>query len=379
MVSLARLMTAVVLGTLLGACAAPVTPPQKTALAPEHAALRPAHWSDLPGWHDDNQARALVAFRASCRVLKKQPRWRRVCELAASVDDNDSTAARSFFRRNFEPWQLATSAGSVTGLITGYYVPQMYGSRQRSERFRYPLYAPPPDLLRIDLADVYPALRHYRLRGRLDGQRVVPYYSRGEIDSAGAPLKGNELLWLDDPVAVFFLHVQGSGRITLQDGSSVMLNYADQNGHPYRSIGKVLLKRGLMRKEQMSLAGIIAWGKAHPQQMQALLNENPSYIFFRILPDADTMPPGAQGVALTPRRSLAVDTRVIALGTPVFLATTWPNSDKPLQRLMVAQDKGGAITGQVRADFFWGLGDKAGQLAGSMKQRGRMWLLLPRQ
>ncbi len=378
MLSLVRLLTATLLSVLLAACTAPVAPP----VAVQHqsnAAMRPAHWNDLPGWRDDNQARALVAFRASCRVLKKQPRWRRVCELAARVDDNDSAAARRFFRRNFEPWQLITSTGGVTGLITGYYVPQMYGSRQRSERFCYPLYAPPPDLLHIELSSIYPALRNYRLRGRLDGQRVVPYYSRSQIDSAAAPLRGNEILWLDDPVAAFFLHVQGSGRITLQDGSSVMVNYSDQNGHPYRSIGKVLLKRGLMRKEQMSLAGIIAWGKAHPQQMQALLNENPSYIFFRILPDANIMPPGAQGVALTPRRSLAVDTRVIALGTPVFLATTWPDSDKPLQRLMVAQDKGGAITGQVRADFFWGLGDKAGQLAGSMKQRGRMWLLLPRQ
>jgi len=197
------------------------------------------------------------------------------------------------------------------------------------------------------------------------------------IDGEGRPLAGQELCWVNDPVELFFLQIQGSGRILFEDGSRVMVNYAEQNGHPYRSIGKWLLDRGAMSRDQMSMQNIKAWARANPQLVGDLLSQNPSYVFFRELPADVASPPGALGVPLTPERSVAVDPRYTPLGAPVFLATTWPNSDRPLYRLMMAQDTGGAIKGPVRADFFWGLGDAAGIQAGRMKQPLRMWVLLP--
>ena len=234
----------------------------------------------------------------------------------------------------------------------------------------------PGDLLVIDLRSIYPELGNYRLRGRLEGRRVVPYWDRNGIEGEEKPLQGNEICWVEDPVELFFLQIQGSGRISLENGDRFMLNYADQNGHPYRSIGKLLLEQGAMTPDQMSMQNIKAWAASHPEEAGKLLCENPSYIFFREL-DGIENPPGALGVPLTPQRSLAVDPRSIPLGAPVFLATSWPNSPLPLQRLMVAQDTGGAIKGAVRADFFWGVGKEAGEYAGRMKQAGRMWVLLP--
>jgi membrane-bound lytic murein transglycosylase A len=217
-----------------------------------------------------------------------------------------------------------------------------------------------------------------RLRGRLEGNRVVPYFDRAEIDNGGQPLAGNELFWVEDPVELFFLHIQGSGRIRLENGELVMVNYANQNGHLYKSIGKLLLERDAMTRAQMSMQNIRLWVEQNPEAGRKLLDENPSYVFFRELEPGVESPPGALGVPLTAERSIAVDRRTIPLGAPVFLSTTWPSSEQPLRRLMVAQDTGGAIKGQVRADFFWGMGDEAGALAGRMKQSGRMWVFLPR-
>jgi membrane-bound lytic murein transglycosylase A len=190
-------------------------------------------------------------------------------------------------------------------------------------------------------------------------------------------MSGKELFWVEDPVELFFLQIQGSGRMLLSGGERIMVNYADQNGHPYRSIGRLLLERGAMTRAQMSMQNIKAWAQKNPDQVKSLLAENPSYVFFRELPADVPSPPGAMGIPLTPERSLAVDRRYIPLGAPVYLATTWPGGELPLQRLMVAQDTGGAIKGRVRADFFWGMGDAAGQYAGRMKQPVRLWLLLP--
>jgi len=349
------------------------SPPPPVVTSPLH----PAVWDDLPGWNTDDHLQALGVFRASCRALKNRPDWQDVCAAVADVADVPA-AAEQFFRQNFTPWQVVNKDGSTAGLITGYYVPDLAGSRESSTQFPYPLYKKPDDLLVVDLASVYPELGSYRLRGRLDGQRVVPYFDREQIDGMAQPLYGNELFWVGDPVKLFFLQIQGSGRINLEDGSQVMVNYADQNGHPYRSIGKLLLQRGEMTRDQMSMQNIAAWGRNHPLEVQELLNENPSYVFFRPLEDGVVTPPGALGVPLTPQRSIAVDPHTIPLGAPVFLSTTWPNSDKPLQRLMVAQDTGGAIKGRVRADFFWGIGDEAGHYAGRMKQDGYLWLLLPK-
>ena len=215
------------------------------------------------------------------------------------------------------------------------------------------------------------------MRGRVQGKRVVPYYKRAEIDAGTESLKGRELFWVEDAVELFFLQIQGSGRIELPDGSLVKIGYADQNGFPYVSVGKKLVEMGEIKLEQASMQGIIAWAVRHPDKLDALLQQNPSYVFFRELPDNLSAPLGALGVPLTEEYSLAVDARTIPLGAPVFLSTTQPNSTLPLNRLMLAQDTGGAIKGAVRADFFWGFGERAAEQAGSMKQQGRMWLLFP--
>jgi len=351
------------------------TPPQIKAPVEK---LQPVTWQDLPGWMDDDMQPALSAFITSCPSLRKHPEWLAACQEAQEVDLQDGLAVRNFFQSRFIPHRLNNPDGTDRGLITGYYVPDLMGSRTPTERFRYPILGVPDDLLVIDLGALHPDLKGRRLRGRLDGRRVVPYWSRAEIDAGQAPLEGKELFWVEDPVELFFLHIQGSGRISLPDGERIMVNYADQNGHPYRSIGKLLLESGALTRDQMSLQNIKAWGKQHPEQVKRLLGENPSYVFFASAGEDLTSPPGALGYPLTPERSLAIDPSAIPLGAPVFIATTWPYSSQPLQRLMVAQDTGGAIKGTVRADFFWGLGNEAGARAGRMKQEGRLWVLLPR-
>lgn len=355
----------------------PPPPPEPTPKPEPVPVLLPVGWEAVEGWPGEDPGAALEAFRESCRVLQNRAGWELACAEAAYLDPEDDEEARAFFETLFIPYRVSSPAGKETGLITGYYVPDLVGSRSCSERFAWPLYAVPDDLLVIDLRSVYPDLANYRLRGRLVGRKVIPYWSRAEIDGDEAPLVGKELLWVDDPVALFFLHIQGSGRVSLEDGSRVMVHYADQNGYPFRSIGKLLLERGEMTRDQMSMQAIQAWALANPDRVRQLLSENPSYIFFTELPSSDEPPPGALGVPLTPGRSLAVDPRTIPLGAPLFLSTTWPSSREPLQRLMLAQDTGGAIKGEVRADFFWGLGDEAGALAGRMKQQGRYWLLYP--
>jgi membrane-bound lytic murein transglycosylase A len=210
------------------------------------------------------------------------------------------------------------------------------------------------------------------------GRKLVPYHTRADIDNGTAPLRGRELIWVDDPVDAFFLQVQGSGRVRLDSGELVRVGYADQNGHAYRSVGRLLVERGELTLDQASMQGIRAWGQRNPQKLAALLNENPSYVFFRELPAGDGGPPGSLGVPLSNGRSLAVDPRAVPLGAPVFVSSTWPGTARPLNRLMAAQDTGGAIRGAVRADFFWGFGEEAGELAGRMRQPLLLWVLLPR-
>ena len=335
-------------------------------------------WSHLPGWQESTPAAGLETFIYSCRAIGRNGEWTLPCAEALSVPAGDEQRARQFFERYFVPHQVRNGDGTEQGTITGYYVPELNGSRTRTEKFQYPLYRQPDDLLIVDLKDIYPELAHMRLRGRLEGNRVVPYFDRAAIENGGNPLAGNELFWIDDPVELFFLHIQGSGRIRLENGELVMVNYANQNGHPYQSIGKLLLEREAMTRAQMSMQNIRLWVEQNPEAGRELLDENPSYVFFRELEPGVESPPGALGIPLTAERSIAVDRRTIPLGAPVFLSTTWPGSEEPLRRLMVAQDTGGAIKGQVRADFFWGMGDDAGALAGRMKQSGRMWVLLPK-
>ncbi len=356
------------------ACPGVVTPP------PPAKPLQAATWADLPGWQDDDVQAAWGPFLESCKSLQRQPLWKETCAAAKALpaaDKADAARLRAFFEARMSPWQAANPDDSREGLVTGYYEPLLKGARNRTSAARYPLYGVPEDLLTIELSDVYPELKHMRLRGRLEGNKVVPYWSRAELDKRSKQLADKVLLWVNDPIEAFFLQIQGSGRIELPDGSLVRVNYADQNGHPYRSIGRWLIDKGELNADQASMEGIKAWALAHPERLEDMLDTNPSYVFFRTLGKGDGGPPGALGLPLTPGRSVAVDPKHIPLGAPLFLATTWPQTAKPLNRLMFAQDTGGAIRGVVRADFFWGFGAEAGAQAGRMKQKGRIWVLMP--
>jgi len=376
---------------MLAACVAPRVPPVVSPpvappkiVAPPVAPFAASNWEMLPDWQLLDLVPSWPAFLQSCRVLKSKPDWQEVCSRTEQIDTADSAALRKFYETWFTPYQVRNPDGSEQGMITGYYEPKLYGSRTKTERFRYPLYAVPDDLLTIDLGEAYPQLKDMRLRGRLQGKHVVPYYSRAEIDaktesSTGTnALKARELFWVDNAVELFFLQIEGSGRIELPDGKLMKVGYADQNGLPYVSIGKKLVQAGELKLEEASMQGIKNWAEKNPDKLPALLAQNPSYVFFREMPDSLSAPLGALGVPLTGEYSLAVDARTIPLGAPVFLSTTYPNDNAPLNRLMLAQDTGGAIRGAVRADFFWGFGEAAATQAGKMKQQGRMWVLFPK-
>lgn len=359
-------------------CACPVCPvcPAFAPTKPPAKPLQEARWEDVKGWGADNLVEARGALIESCTVLARQPLWSAACEEARALPA-ENAALRAFFEARFRPWRVVNPDASTEGLVTGYYEPLLRGSRERSKSFSHAIYGVPDDLLVVDLGELYPELKNFRLRGRLDGRKVVPYWSRAELTPQAPALAGKALLWVADPIELFFLQVQGSGRVELADGRRVRVGYADQNGHPYQSIGRWLVEQGELKLEQASMQGIQAWARANPKRLNELLNTNPSFVFFRELPDSGGGPIGALGVPLTPGRSIAVDPRAIPLGAPVFLATTLPLSEQPLQRLVMAQDTGGAIKGAVRADFFWGFGAEAGARAGRMRQRGEMWVLLP--
>ena len=363
----------------LAACSTPQSPTVLQLIDDQpYAPFAVSKWEMLPDWQTIDLQQAWAAFWQSCNALKNKSDWQPVCTRANELTQQDNATLRNFFEEGFTPYQVFNTDGSSEGLITGYYEPKLYGSRVKTARFRYPLYRVPDDLLVVDLSEVYPELKDFRLRGRLEGNRVVPYYDRGEIDNGKAPLQGGELLWVDNAVDLFFLQIQGSGRIELPDGNLVKVGYAQQNGHPYTSIGRTLVDMGAFTIEQSSMQNIKLWAEKNPDKLYEVLEQNSSYVFFRELPASLSAPLGALGVPLTNEYSLAVDARTIPLGAPVFLSTTYPNTTEPLNRLMLAQDTGGAIKGAVRGDFFWGFGDQAGAQAGRMKQVGQMWVLFPR-
>lgn len=364
--------------SLAGCATAPGPCPRcPEARPPEQARYEEASFASLPGWVGASVEPSLRAFLASCQRVAAAAPLARACEQARGVPAGDEAAARRFFESAFTPYSVRSSETGDTGQVTGYYEPVLAGSRASQGPYRYPIFAAPDDLLIVDLASVYPELSGMRLRGRLDGRRVVPYWTRGEIDAPNSRLAAPVIAWAADPVEVFFLQIQGSGQIELEDGSRLRVGFAEQNGHPYRSVGRTLVERGDLTLDGASMQGIKAWAASNPDRFQEALNTNASYVFFRELPPGGN-PVGALNVALTPGYSAAVDRRFIPLGAPVFLATTQPASTEPLERLMVAQDVGGAIRGALRMDFYWGTGPAAGASAGRMRQSGKLWLLWPR-
>jgi membrane-bound lytic murein transglycosylase A len=326
------------------------------------ASFNAVSWQVVPGWQDDDLSQAWPAWLKSCEVLRKRSgevNWRELCTQATSLSPRDTQSIRRYFESNFQAYEIRNSSGSETGLITGYYEPVMNGSQTRTSTYNVPLYAYPNAWKKT---------------------RPNPGPARAELISSGV-LQGSEIAWVQDPVAAASMQIQGSGKIRLQDGRILRLGFAGTNEQPFKSSAQWLIDRKEMTRGEASMQGISQWAKRNPDRVNEMLNANPRFVFFKELPsnvDADLGPNGALGVPLTSERSIAIDLQAMPLGAPVFLATTKPLSNQPMQKLVMAQDTGKAIVGGVRADYYWGSGDAAGEIAGRMKQNGKMWLLLPR-
>lgn len=355
----------------LTACSVPPTrsniQPRISPAALEHsspiASFTPVSFQSLGGWNDDSLAQAWPAWLQSCQALRKKigtaAIWIEICNHAQK---NSALNAKVFFETYFQAYEIRNSAnGNSTGLITAYYEPILNGSRVRTERYKVALYAYPKAWTR---------------------SKPIPTPTREELLRSGV-LKGSEIAWVEDPVAAASMQIQGSGKIRLDDGNMMRLGFAGTNDHSFKSSAQWLIDRREIARNEASMQGIAQWAKRNPGKVDEMLNANPRFVFFKELPSLgsgdDLGPIGALGVPLTAGRSIAVDPRSIPLGAPVFLDTTEPNTNRPLRRLVMAQDTGNAIVGAVRADYYWGSGDLAGEFAGRMKQNGQMWLLLPRK
>ena len=360
--------------------------------------LKPVAFDTLPGWQADDVSATLVALQRSCnRIAKKDPTapfsgaasyaglaadWQQVCAALPA----DAQNARDFFETQFTPYEIWSDPAADKGregLFTGYYEPLLHAVPAEitadtllPQPAGVPLYARPDDLITVDLGRFKPDWKGESITGRVVGSTLVPYYTRAEIEQGALTGQNIAIVHVTAPVDAFFLHIQGSGQVLMPDGSVTRVGYAAQNGHKYVAIGKALIDMGALTRENVSMQSIRAWLEAHPTEAQALMNENPSYVFFQ--PLTGDGPLGAEGIALTPGRSLAVDRKKIPYGAPMFLDVEEPEGQGRIARLMVAQDTGGAIRGSVRGDFFWGAGEDAAHKAGLMKSRGHAWILLPR-
>ena len=374
---------------LLAGCTA--TSPVKDT-SPKTLKLQAASFQDLPEWRNENFQNFAQAYERSCaRILKKDSQslfgadskfgkaqeWQIACRKFQKTDKQNIASLRQFFEQNFIPY-TAKADFETEGLFTGYYEASLNGSRTKKGKFIYPLRARPDDLVMVDLGEFRDELKGQRIAGRVKGGKLKPYETHGEILAGKLPKSQDKaLVWVDDPVEAFFIQIQGSGIVTLDDGKVMRVGYAGQNGHPYYAVGRELVKRGELTKDEVSLQTIRSWMKANPSQAQDLMTTNKSYVFFRELEGAG--PEGGEGIALRAGRSLAIDRSIIPYGMPVWLSAENPDPKQGrINRLMMTQDTGGAIRGPVRGDYFWGYGDMAETMAGAMKSKGRYWFLLPK-
>lgn len=383
------LAAALLLGAVVAACETQRTPPAKEISTPPALLLTPVAYAALPGWGEDSLSDALPALRRSCERLERLPDdraigpealagtaadWRAPCQALTRVPPADDGALRDYLESWFRPY-LASDSGAETGLFTGYYEAELRGAFARGGPYQTPLHRAPEDLVKVDPAEMGEDWPEDVTAARRVGGELEPYPSRAAIEEGALEGRDLELLWVDDPVDVFFLHVQGSGRVALPDGSAVRVGFAGANGHPFFAIGRALIDEGVLTRENVTAQAVRDWLRAHPEEGAELMRRNDRYIFFRLIEGEG--PIGAAGVPLTPGRSLAVDPAFLAYGLPLWLDTTWPGTDDPLRRLMVAQDTGSAIKGPVRGDLYWGSGEPALEQAGRMKQPGRYFILLP--
>ena len=339
--------------------------------------LTRSDFSALPGWRDARLEASLASFQRGCAILMPKPDatpmggagyagtvadWRAVCGSAQGDP-------RTFFEKNFTVYAVDGDA-----LFTGYYEPEIRGRRTRGGTFQTPVYGIPDDLVRVELGAFNPKLRGEHISGRVDGHRLVPYATRAEINAKAPPAP--VLFYTDDPIAFFFLQIQGSGRALFENGNTMRIAYAGENGQPYTAIGRTLIADGALTREEVSLQTIRAWLAAHPAHARGVMETDKSYIFFqeRALGDPALGSAGSLGAALTPLASIAVDARIHALGAPFYVAADGPD---PVHGLMIAEDTGGAIRGGPRADIFFGFGADAERRAGLMKAPGKLYLLLP--
>ncbi|MGH8087698.1 MAG: murein transglycosylase A, partial [Stenotrophomonas sp.] len=332
-----------------------------------------ADWKELPAVSDADLQAGFSAWRSACPRLKTDPTWASTCAAAANVASAGDI--RQFLQDRLDVYALRAAGNRADGLITGYYEPVYPGSLTRTSAASVPVYGVPNDMVSVQLDDLYPELKGKRLRGRVQGRVLRPYDDAATINTKGA--NAPVLAWLTHPMDLQFLQIQGSGRIRLDDGRQLRIAYADQNGHPYRPIGRWLVEQGELKKEDVTMDAIRTWANAHPARIPELLASNPSYVFFSKGPDDGNGPRGSLNVPLTAGYSVAVDRTVVPLGSLLWLSTTRPDGT-PVVRPVAAQDTGGAIAGEVRADLFWGTGDEAGKLAGDMKQKGNIWMLWPK-
>lgn len=358
---------------------------------PPRLTLRAAQFNQLPGWEQDDLSTFAPAFARSCERILRKPAdarlgalpeagtyrdWQPACVAFQALDLKSNPAIRDWATTYMAPWEVR-SGNEPTGLFTGYYEASLKGSRTPHHPYLTPLHTRPDDLVTVQLGEFRESLKGQRIAGRVKDGALHPYETRASIVTGHWPHQDQALVWVDDPVDAFFVQIQGSGVVELDDGQLMRIGYDGQNGHPYFAIGRELIRRGELTPETVSMQSIRDWLSQHPDQADSVMNTNPSYVFFREIQREGAM--GGEGVVLTAGRSLAIDHTQLAYGLPIFTDIAPPlPSEARLQRLMVAQDTGGAIQGAVRGDVFWGFGDHAEWLAGHMKSEGRYWLLLPR-